>query len=180
MPPPRTVTVASRPGQICSTTSSCTSESYGSRAGTFGLMKVAVTGSSGLIGSTLVPGLEGAGHDVLRLVRRPARGAGEIGWDPAAGTIDLAALAGVDALVHLAGANIGTRWTEAKKRVIRTSRTEGTRLVAETAAALDPRPQVLVCASAIGFYGDRGDEGLTGGAAQGGGVLSGVVGAWGR
>ena len=141
-------------------------------------MKVAVTGSSGLIGSALVPALSGAGHSVLRIVRRPAAAADEITWDPAGGAIDAGALAGVDAVVHLAGANIGTRWTEAKKRAILESRTAGTKLVAETVAALHPRPRVLLCASAVGFYGDRRDEVLTEESSKGDGFLSDVVAAW--
>src|SRR5688500_656333 len=115
-------------------------------------MKVLVTGASGLVGSSLVPFLTTDGHDVVRAVRRTA-GAGEIAWDPAAGSIDAAALAGTLAIVHLAGESVGQRWNEAVKKRILASRVQGTRLVAETAAQLDPRPGVLVCASAVGYYG---------------------------
>jgi uncharacterized protein (TIGR01777 family) len=141
-------------------------------------VKVAVTGSSGLIGSSLVPGLEAAGHDVVRLVRREPAAGGEVGWDPEGGTVDLGGLAGVDAIVHLAGETIGKRWTEERKRTVLESRTTGTRVIAEAAAALDPRPSVLLCASAVGVYGDRGDELLTETSARGEGFLADVVTAW--
>ncbi|ABW11216.1 domain of unknown function DUF1731 [Parafrankia sp. EAN1pec] len=117
-------------------------------------MKVAVTGSSGLIGSALLPALRGDGHEVVTLVRRPPRAPSEIRWDPAAGTLDAAALAGVDGVVNLAGAGIGDRrWTAAYKQTLRTSRIDGTRLLAEALAGLDPRPRVLLSGSAIGWYG---------------------------
>jgi len=121
-------------------------------------MRVVIGGASGLIGSALVPVLEANGHDVLRLVRREPRGAAEIRWDPAAGVLDPAALAGVDAIVNLSGENIGQRWTASRRREILDSRTQATGLLARTAAALDPRPTVFVSASAIGIYPDRGDE----------------------
>jgi uncharacterized protein (TIGR01777 family) len=120
-------------------------------------MRVAVTGSSGLVGSALVPFLRAGGHDVLRLVRRPARLGDEIAWDPETGTIDAAALEGVDAVVHLAGDNIAAgRWTAAKKARLRSSRVGPTRLIAETLAGLKRKPELLVSASAVGYYGDRG------------------------
>jgi uncharacterized protein (TIGR01777 family) len=140
-------------------------------------MRVAVTGAGGLIGSALTTALTGAGHEVTPLVRRPAR-AGEAAWDPEAGTIDAESLAGVDAAVHLAGETVDGRWTEAKKRRIRESRVKGTRLLAETLARLDPRPKALVCASAIGYYGDRGDEPLTEESEGGAGFLADVVRDW--
>jgi uncharacterized protein len=122
---------------------------------------VAVTGSHGFVASALVPALAGAGHRVVRLVRSQPVGADELGWDPDAGTIDTAGLEGVDAVVHLAGAGIGDRrWTDARKRLILESRTKGTGLLARALAALTHRPSVLVSASAIGYYGDRGDEPL--------------------
>ena len=140
-------------------------------------MRVAVTGASGLIGSALLPVLRGAGYDVVSLVRRDTPGSGEASWDPAAGTIDVAALQGVDAIVHLAGENIGQRWTETSRKRILDSRVQGTRLVAETAAALDPQP-ALLAASAIGFYGQQGDQELTEDSARGEGFLGDIVSAW--
>src|SRR4051812_11331666 len=120
-------------------------------------MRVAITGASGLIGSALAPALEQEGHEVVRLVRREPSAPGEARWDPHAGTVDEAALADVDAIVHLAGENIGQRWTESVRRRVLDSRVGGTRLVAETAARLPGKP-VLLAASAIGYYGLRGDE----------------------
>jgi uncharacterized protein len=140
-------------------------------------MRVAVAGASGLIGTALVPALRAAGHDVVRLVRRTPSAEDEVAWDPVAHTIDAGGLAGVDALVHLAGENIGRRWTSERRRRIRESRVEGTRLVAETAARLEPRP-VLLCPSAVGFYGQRGDEELTEASSPGEGFLTDVVQAW--
>jgi uncharacterized protein (TIGR01777 family) len=121
-------------------------------------MKVAVTGASGLVGSALVPSLAAAGHEVLRLVRREARSKDEIRWDPEKGEIDSGRLEGVQAVVHLAGENLAEgRWTEAKKGRLRTSRVAPTRVLAGTLARLEARPSVLLSASAIGYYGDRGD-----------------------
>jgi uncharacterized protein (TIGR01777 family) len=142
-------------------------------------VKVAVTGASGLIGSALVPALEAAGHEVVRLVRRPARGAGEVTWDPAAGTVDLAGLAGTDAVVHLAGAGVGDkRWTDAYKQTILRSRVDGTRTIVRAMTELDPMPSVLLSGSAVGYYGDRGEEVLLESSARGDGFLSDVVVAW--
>src|SRR3954466_10846200 len=124
------------------------------------MLHVAVTGASGLIGSAVSRRLEGAGHHVSRLVRRQA-GPGEILWDPATGSVDRRSLEGVDAVIHLAGENVGARWTTARKARIRSSRVAGTRLLSETLAALQRPPQVMISASAIGIYGDRGDEVLT-------------------
>jgi len=125
-------------------------------------MKVAITGASGLVGRALVPFLTAGGHDVLRLVRRGARVRDEVSWDPAAGTIQAEALEGVDAVVHLSGENIAAgRWTAARKALLRSSRVGPTRLLAETLAGLEKKPRVLVSASAIGYYGDRGDAWVT-------------------
>jgi len=140
-------------------------------------MRVAVTGASGLIGSALVPVLREAKHEVLSLVRRTPTHADDAQWDPAAGTIDVDALQGVDAIVHLAGENIGQRWTETSRRRILDSRVQGTRLVAETAAALDPQP-ALLAASAMGFYGQQGDQEFTESSPRGQGFLADVVDAW--
>ncbi len=126
-------------------------------------MKVAITGSTGLVGSALVPFLTTGGHEVLRVKRSTGTGAGEIDWDPAKGEMNPARLEGLDAVVHLAGENIAARrWNAAQKAVIRDSRVKGTKLLCETLARLRQPPRVLVSASAIGFYGDRGEEELTG------------------
>lgn len=123
---------------------------------------MAITGSSGLIGSALVASLEGDGHTVRRLVRRPPRTDDEIRWAPTGDEIDREGLEGVDAVVHLAGPGIGDkRWTDERKRELRESRIQGTTLLAEALAGLSAPPRVLVSASAIGYYGDRGDEKLT-------------------
>ena len=141
-------------------------------------MKIAVTGASGLIGSALVPALEASGHEVVQLVRRAPEGPSELAWDPAAESIDAERLAGVDAVVNLSGATIGRRWTAARKREILASRVDSTTLLAETLAALEPRPKVLVCAGGIGIYGDRGDEILTEESELGTGFLAEVGTAW--
>ncbi len=144
-----------------------------------GALHVAVTGSTGLIGSTLVALLRSGGHRVTRLVRRQPSERDEIFWDPSSGRIDAEGLRGVDAVVHLAGAPLITRWTEEHKRRIRDSRVKGTRLLAETLASMDSGPGVLVCGSGINFYGhDRGDERLTEDAEPGTGFLADVVRDW--
>jgi len=123
---------------------------------------VAVTGASGLIGGALVPFLRAGGHDVLRMVRRTPRAQDEARWDPESGELDASALGSLDAVVHLAGENIaGGRWTEARKTRLRASRVGPTRLLAEALARLKRKPQVLVSASALGYYGHRGDTWLT-------------------
>jgi uncharacterized protein (TIGR01777 family) len=123
---------------------------------------VVISGSSGLIGTALRDTLTADGHRPIALVRRTSRGADEIAWDIDSGVIDAASLEGVDAVVHLAGAGIGDkRWTEGYKRALVTSRTRSTALLTTTLAGLDRSPSRLVSASAIGYYGDRGDEVLT-------------------
>ncbi|MFC8191701.1 TIGR01777 family oxidoreductase [Cellulomonas sp. NPDC057328] len=125
-------------------------------------MRVVVAGASGLIGTALVRHLADAGHDVRRLVRRAPRGGAEIGWDPVAGTIDSDALATADAVVDLAGVNVGSRpLTAARKREVVASRVQTAGLLARTMAARDDGPRVLLQASGIGAYGDRGDALLT-------------------
>ena len=125
-------------------------------------MDIAITGSTGLIGEALGSSLRADGHRVVRVVRREASGADEIRWDPRAGRLDPADLAGLDAVVHLAGEGIAEkRWTDAQKERILHSRTLGTDLVARAVAECDDGPRVLLSGSAIGWYGDRGDESLT-------------------
>ena len=123
-------------------------------------MNLVVSGASGLIGSAVVARLRADGHQVRCLVRRPAQ-AQEITWDPAAGKIDAAALAPLDGAIHLAGENVGARWTRSRRARIRESRVRGTRLLSQTLAGLAHPPMFLISASAVGIYGDRGDEILT-------------------
>jgi hypothetical protein len=141
-------------------------------------MKIVVGGASGLIGTALVAALRDNGYDVARLVRHEPSAADEIRWNPAAGELDAASLQGTDAIVNLSGENIGQRWTDSRKREILDSRVQATDLLARTAAGLDPRPSVLVSASAVGAYGDRGDEVLTEESELGIGFLADVVRAW--
>lgn len=142
-------------------------------------LRVAVTGATGLVGSTLVPFLTAGGHRVQRLVRHPSGPSGDIPWDPARGLLEAGALEGLDAVVHLAGESIAAgRWTDARKRAIRDSRIEGTRLLAGTLAGLARPPRVLVAASATGFYGDRGEEELDEQSAPGQGFLADVCRQW--
>jgi len=126
-------------------------------------MDVAITGSSGLIGTALRAALGEAGHRPISVVRRaPAAGADEIQWDIDRGTVDAASLEGIDAVVHLAGAGIGDkRWNDEYKRVLVESRTQGTSLIAETLAGLDTKPSRFLSGSAIGFYGPCGDDVIT-------------------
>src|SRR5262249_26279931 len=142
------------------------------------LMKIAIAGASGLVGSALIPSLEAEGHEVTRLVRSAPR-AGEIEWHPNQDEVDAAKLKGFDAVINLAGENIaGARWTEGQKRKIHDSRVHGTHLLSEAIAKLHPRPRVFLCASATGIYGDRGDEILDEHSESGGGFLAGVCREW--
>jgi uncharacterized protein (TIGR01777 family) len=121
-------------------------------------VKIAITGSSGLIGSALTPALRDDGHAVLRLVRRPPAAADELRWDPDRHELDPAVLADVDAVINLAGAGIGDkRWNDARKQLLVDSRVDATETVAAALAAAGPRDRVLLSASAIGWYGDTGD-----------------------
>jgi len=138
-------------------------------------MRIGVTGASGMLGTALVPALQGAGHEVVRIGRGPDA---EVRWNPAAGLIDAAACEAVEAFVHLAGANVGRRWTPARRREIRESRVAGTTLIARTAAGLAPRPRVLVCASAVGVYGNSGDAVCDESTPPGHDFLADVVRAW--
>lgn len=141
-------------------------------------MRIAIAGSTGVIGTALVDALEARGDEVVRLVR-PQTDAEGIEWDPVAGTIDVAALEGFDAVVNLAGRSIGEkRWTAREKQLLWDSRVDSTRLVATTLAGLDRKPALLVNASAIGFYGDRGDEDITEESGPGEGFLADLTVAW--
>lgn len=142
-------------------------------------MKIVVSGSTGLIGTTLLQVLTRRGHEVVPLVRRKvAAGERALAWDPAAGTIDRAGLERTDAVIHLAGENVFGRWSPAKKRRIRDSRVNGTRLLCDTIAGLHRRPATLLAASAIGYYGDRGQEALTEQSAPGEDFLAHVAREW--
>ena len=143
-------------------------------------LTVAVSGSSGLIGSALLERLRQDGHTVVPMVRRPAKD-GEIHYDPRNGVLDPESLVGVDAVVHLAGAGIGDRrWTDRYRREILESRTLSTSLIAEAMASVANRggPRVLLSGSAIGFYGATGDEELNERSAAGDGFLADVCRAW--
>ncbi|MFG3493768.1 TIGR01777 family oxidoreductase [Streptomyces sp. NPDC047928] len=144
-----------------------------------GTSRIAVSGATGLIGSALARSLRADGHDVVRLVRRPARGRHEVEWDPERQYVDVAGLAGCDAVVHLAGAGIGDRrWSEAHKKRIRDSRVLGTAAIAEAAASLDVPPKVLVCASGVSYYGDTGERAVDESAPAGDGFLASVCVEW--
>jgi len=141
-------------------------------------MRVVVSGSSGLVGSPLLDTLRARGDEAIPLVRRTP-GPGEASWDPAAGTIDAGALDGADAVVHLAGAGLGERrWSAARRMQIMASRVDSTTLLCHTMATLDHPPAVLVNASAVGYYGDRGSEALTEASTPGTGFLAEVCRAW--
>ena len=140
-------------------------------------LTVAITGASGLIGTALTHLLTTGGHTV-RAIGRRVRTPTDIAWDPARGTLEAHALDGVDAVVHLAGASVADRWTSAHKQAIRDSRVQGTALLARTLAQLERTPRVLVSASAIGLYGDRGDAWVDETSAVGTGFLADVAHAW--
>ncbi|MSR19420.1 MAG: TIGR01777 family protein [Gemmatimonadetes bacterium] len=143
-------------------------------------LTVAITGAAGMVGQSLTHFLTTGGHRVVRFVRdRRSVGDGAIYWNPAAGEIDAAGLAGADAVVHLAGTSIGSgRWTDARMRSILDSRVQGSELIARTLAEMKSGPRVLVSASAVGFYGDRGAESLAEDAKGGSGFLADVCRAW--
>jgi uncharacterized protein len=139
--------------------------------------RVLVTGVSGPIGAALLRSLESQGTQIVRLVRAPAKTDGQISWDPQA-TLPPAAVSGFDAVIHLAGESVVGRWTDAKKQAIRDSRVQGTRSLASALAQTDAKPRVFICASAIGFYGNRPNEVLDESSASGQGFLPEVCRAW--
>jgi len=152
-------------------------------------MRVAITGIRGLIGRALVTSLRADGHEIVGISRSPdplgAPGGDEtaektVAWDVAAGAIEASALEGLDAIVHLAGESIGGRWTDRRKTAIMSSRVESTRLLAGVIRELDAKPSVFVCGSAIGFYGNRGEEELTERSLPGDGFLADVCMRWER
>ena len=124
-------------------------------------MKILISGSSGLVGSSLLPFLNDNNHEVLRLVRFQPTAENEIQWLPDQNQIDLNSAGQIDAVVHLAGESIADRWNEEKKNKIRESRIKGTKLISDTISQLEQKPKVFISASAIGYYGNRGNEILT-------------------
>ncbi|MGA7917201.1 MAG: TIGR01777 family oxidoreductase [Candidatus Acidiferrales bacterium] len=143
-------------------------------------MKVLISGGSGLVGSALTKSLRADRHSVSHFVR-PGRAAtpGDVLWDPSRATVDVPALEGYDAIVHLSGASISDgRWTEQRKAILRSSRVDSTRVLVDSLERLKQPPRVFVCASAIGFYGDRGDELLTESSGYGNDFLSILCRAW--
>jgi hypothetical protein len=141
------------------------------------ISRILVSGVSGPIGAALVPSLPSRENEVVRLVRGTATAADQISWDPAR-EISPETVSRFDTVIHLAGESIAGRWTAEKKAKIRDSRTLGTRHLAEALAKADPKPKVFICSSAIGFYGDRGDEVLNEGSAPGAGFLPDVCREW--
>ena len=142
-------------------------------------MKILIAGASGLVGSALGPALRREGHEVVTLVRRPVRREDEIAWNPPAGELEPAVLATTDAIVNLAGENIAVgRWTAVRKAALRGSRLDSTRTLVRAMARAEPRSRVLVNASAVGFYGDRGDDVLTEDSPVGCGFLPELCAAW--
>ncbi|HTO53191.1 MAG TPA: TIGR01777 family oxidoreductase [Myxococcota bacterium] len=142
------------------------------------MARIAISGASGLIGHALCEALGADGHQLLRLVRGQA-GEGQVSWDPARDRLERSALAGIDGFVHLSGESIAGRWTAARKRAIADSRIASTRLVAETLARLPNKP-ALLCASAVGYYGDRGSEWLDEASPPGRGFLARLCVDWER
>ncbi len=141
--------------------------------------RVLLAGASGLLGRALAHRLNAEGWDVRRLVRRPVAAPGEFTWDPACGEVPPAALAGVSAVINLAGENIAAgRWTAARRRLLRSSRIDPTRALARAIAAMPQPPEVFACASAVGFYGDRGNSILGEDAPRGDGFLAELTADW--
>jgi uncharacterized protein (TIGR01777 family) len=141
------------------------------------MSRVLISGASGLIGSKLVPSLEAHGCQVTRLVRQPPRDLHELQWD-ATQSIAPELVSGFDAVIHLSGESVTGRWTEAKKNRIRQSRVASTQYLSQALANAEPRPSTFICASAIGYYGNRGDETLTEESPSGDGFLPEVCREW--
>ena len=142
-------------------------------------MKILISGSRGFVGNALVDHLTDVGHDVWRLLRGSTGGPKQIGWEPDKGLLNTADCEGFDAVIHLGGENIAAgRWTKKRKRLIRSSRLSSTRLLAMTLSQLKLRPKVFICASAVGFYGNRGDEELDESSAPGSGFMAVVGQEW--
>src|SRR5579863_947394 len=139
--------------------------------------RILISGASGLIGSALVPSLESHGYEIACLVRREARKSDEIHWDPTL-PVPPELISGYDAIIHLSGENITGRWTDAKKKRIRDSRVISTRNLSEALAKTTIPPKTLLCASATGYYGSRGDEILTEESSPGAGFLPEVCKEW--
>lgn len=141
-------------------------------------MKILIGGSHGLVGTALIKSLETEGHEIFRLVRHAPTSKTEVEWSPDRYSIALARIEGFDAVVNLAGESIAERWTDEKKRRIRESRVKGTKLLGDALANLTVRPKTFICASAIGYYGNRGDEILTESSAPGDDFLADVCQKW--
>jgi uncharacterized protein (TIGR01777 family) len=142
-------------------------------------MQVLISGASGFLGTKLARSLAADGHQVRRLVRHAPQAADEIRWDPARGQLDPAAVEGTDAVINMSGASVnGRRWTEAYKRELRDSRIDTTSTLAKTIAATDRKPAVLVNASAVGFYGDTGDQPVSERSPRGTGFLADLCRDW--
>jgi len=142
-------------------------------------MKVLVTGSNGLIGREIVHRLTGAGHFVVRLVRsNPDRSRGDVSWDPVTGNIERSNLKDIDSVIHLAGESILGLWTKSKRQRIHNSRVVATEYLSEALVGLTPRPKTFICASAIGYYGDQGDDWLNESSPAGTGFLPRLCREW--
>ena len=143
------------------------------------ILRILVSGASGLVGTALSAFLRNKGHEVHALVRhKPDPAKKEVGWDPFAGVLDASRLDGFDSVVHLAGESLASRWTDVKKKAILDSRVRGTRMLSEVVSLLPQKPKVFVSASAVGFYGARGDEVLDESSSPGTGFLPDVCRQW--
>jgi uncharacterized protein (TIGR01777 family) len=143
-------------------------------------VRILISGASGLVGSATAGALRADGHDIARLVRHGGNHSlGDVRWDPESGAIDTDVIEGTDAVVHLAGAGIGDRrWSEGRKKILLDSRVNSTRTLVDALAQLQRKPRVLVAASAVGYYGDRGDEPLTESSSSGTGFLATLARDW--